>query len=119
MKTARRAELHQFSDGTEVEIEILSRQAEPRTDVADGLFELHECDAYRFDFLLGQRLLLHPANRLTLHQLAQELNDGEHELRHGSLHIVGLRIPAHRRSVLARRGSPLLPDWNRLRRGHA
>src|SRR5258708_11271296 len=113
------AELHQFSEGAEVEIEILSGQAELRADVEHSLFELHESDAYGFDFLFRQRPLLHPPNRLTLHQLAQELDDGKHELRHGSLHIVWLRIPPHGRNALARRCGPLLSDWNCLRRGHA
>src|SRR5919197_2505292 len=65
---------HQLAERTEIEIEIFRRQSEFRADVADGLFETHECEADGFNFFTRERLLLHAPNGLPLHQLAQKFH---------------------------------------------
>ena len=66
----------------------------------DGLFELHQRHTDGFDLLARQRLLLHPPDRLTFHQLAQKLDDRQHQLRDRSLHVVGLRVPTQAGALL-------------------
>ena len=95
------ADLHQLSQRTEIEVQILGGEAEAFADVPDGLFEPHQRNAHGFNFLARERLLLHPPDRLTLHQPAQEFDNRQHQLRHRSLNIVGLGVPASRRGVAA------------------
>src|SRR6185312_9415259 len=88
--------LHELSKRTEIEIEIVGREAELRADLADRRFELHQRVADGLHFLARQRLLLHPPDRLTFHQPPEELDDREHQLRDRALHILGLGVPAQR-----------------------
>src|SRR5205809_1033200 len=64
--TASVADLHQFSERAEIEIQVLGRQAEPLTDVADRFLELHQRFADGFHFLLRERLLFHAPDCLPL-----------------------------------------------------
>src|SRR3954468_11935362 len=92
--------LHQLNR-SEIEIEILRRQAEASADIANGLLEAHESGADRFDFGLGQRFRRHAANSLPFHQLAKELDDRQHELRDRLLHVFGVGVPSKRRRLAA------------------
>src|ERR671934_183041 len=74
--------LHQLADRPEIEIQIIWRQAEARADVLYGFFKPHQRDADLFDFLRRERLRVHAANCLALHQLSQELHDRQNELCH-------------------------------------
>ena len=90
-------------------------QAELASDVADCFFELSSAPSPTASTSLRrQRLLLHAADRLTLHQPAQELDDRQHELRDRLLHFVWFGIPSHRRGAFARRRRALLPDRDGL-----
>ena len=91
----RRRRLHELADRSQIEVEVLWRQSKALSDLPHGFLETHQREPDRFDFLLGQRLLLHPPDRLTLHQPAQELHDRQHQLRDRSLHVLRIGIPAH------------------------
>ena len=41
-----------------------------------------------------RRALVEPPDRLTLEELAQEIDERQHQLRHRPLHVVGVRVPA-------------------------
>jgi hypothetical protein len=103
-KSGAETALHQLSQRTEIEVQILGGEAKEFADVPDGLFEPHQRNADGFNFFRGQRLLLHPPDRLTLHQLPQEFDNRQYQLRHRSLNIVGLGVPAQRRGVAAGAG---------------
>ena len=47
---------------------------------------------------LVERVLLHAADRLTLHQLPQELDDGQYQLGDRFLDVFRLRVPSRRRA---------------------
>src|SRR5438552_6495156 len=97
--------LHQLSDRSQIEIEVLGFETEPAAHVANGLFERHQRFADRFDFFARQRFLLHSPNGLTLHQLAEELDERQYELGDRLLHFLRLGIPSQRSGGTARRGS--------------
>ena len=54
------------------------------------LGELHERVAQALDLLIGERPGLHPVKRLPLHQLPQELDERQHELREAALHSLSV-----------------------------
>src|SRR5688572_7452496 len=124
--------LHQLSNRTQVEIQVLNGNAELRGDVADRFLELHERAPDVFRLVVGQRAGFHAADRLSLEELADELDERQHQLRDRPLHIVGIRIPsgrrAHRRALeLAAQffelcnlghGHAALRQGFRLRRGY-
>src|SRR5581483_6832041 len=99
----RSVSLHETSRRTEIEIEILGREAEALADVADRFLELHQRDAHGFNFFTSQRLFFHPPDRLALHESTQELDDRQDELRDRFLNVLGLRVPSERRGLPARR----------------
>ena len=49
------------------------------------------------DLFRRQRALLHPPQRLSLHHLADEIDERQHQLHHRSTHVLRIRIPARRR----------------------
>ena len=65
-----------------------------------ALVELHERLPEALDLLLRQRAAVDPAQRLALHELAQELDDGQHELGQAALEVLGIGVdPARERVV--------------------
>ena len=90
--------LHQLPERAEIEVQ--SSGVRPNLlPISRSSPRAHQRVADRFDLLARQRLLLHAPDRLPLHQLAQELDDRQHELRDRLLHVVRLRIPSHRRGA--------------------
>src|ERR671910_520094 len=88
-------------DGAQVEIQVFRLKTEATANLTDGLLELHERRANGLDLRLGERMLLHAADRLTLHQLSQELDDRQYQLGDRFLDIFGLRVPSRRRDPAA------------------
>src|SRR5207253_95356 len=71
----------QAAERAEVEIEVSGGKAEALADVADRVLEPHERAPYVLGLLGREAAGLHAADRLALHQLAQELDQREHEPR--------------------------------------
>src|SRR5690348_9039889 len=61
---------------------------------------MHERQAELFDLLVGQRPVVHPPERLALHQLAQQLDQRQHELRETLLDLLWIRGDAPGECVL-------------------
>src|SRR3954466_13491644 len=79
------AALEQAAEWPEVEVEVVLGEPELVAQLRHPLVELHERAAEALDLLFGQAAGVDPAQRLALHQLAQELDDGQHELRQALL----------------------------------
>src|SRR5207249_1089010 len=62
--------LHQLSDWAEIEIQVLRLKAELLRQIPHRLFETHERQPDGLRFFRGQSFRLHPADRLTLQNLA-------------------------------------------------
>ena len=85
--------------GPEVQIEILGLESEAAGHLSHGSFEAHQRETDRLHFGGGQGLLLHAADGLALHQLAQELHDGQHELSDRLLHVLWFGVPPRGRAL--------------------
>src|SRR2546429_575183 len=89
----------QAAERAEVEIEVSGGKAEALADVADRVLEPHERAPHVLGLLGREAAGLHAADRLALHQLAQELDQREHEPRDRALHVLGIGVPARRREI--------------------
>src|SRR5215813_2333980 len=87
------------AERTEVEIEIFRCEAEPPADLADRLLEPHERLTHVLGLLGRERAGVHAADRLALHELTQELHEGEDESRHRALHVLRIGVPAGWREI--------------------
>jgi hypothetical protein len=67
------------------------------------LLELHEGLPEPLDLLVRERSGLHPPERLPLHQLPQQLHEGEDQLREALFDTLRVGVDAARQ----RRGDPL------------
>src|SRR5687768_15060155 len=76
----------------QVEVEVAVCEAELSLQLVHPLGQLHEGLAEPLDLLVAERSALHPAQRLPLHQLTEELDEGEDELREPALHALGIRF---------------------------
>jgi hypothetical protein len=75
----------------EVEVEVFRRRSEVVLQPLHGLIEPHERQAELLDLLVGQVLVLvHAPEGLFLHQLPDQLDDGEDEGR--EVVLDGLRV---------------------------
>src|SRR5947199_2732961 len=70
----------QVSERLEVQVQVAVLETELALQLLHPLLELHERLAEPFDLLVRQRPLVHPAQRLPLHQLAEQLDQRQHEL---------------------------------------
>ena len=91
-------DLMQPADGTQVEIQFLRGQIEPLRNQVNGFLELHQRNADIFDIFRAECLFFQAPDGLTLHQLADEFNQAQHELHNRLLHIFGIWIPPERGS---------------------
>src|SRR4051812_42662916 len=91
---------HQIAERSEIEIEVFLLEPEVLSELVHALFELHERLAETLDLLVVEVPHLHAAERLALHQLPQELDQREHELREPALDVlwVGLNPSRQRAS---------------------
>ena len=53
-----------------------------------------ERESHRLDLGGRQRAFLEPPDRLTLEELAEEVHERQHQLRHRPLHVVGVGVPS-------------------------
>src|SRR6185503_6813177 len=91
----------QLSDGAEVEVQIFTRDTEFCRDVDDRFLELHQRAADVFRLARRQRTRFHAADGLPFEQLADELDEREHQLRDRALDIVWIGVPPQRRRLAA------------------
>src|SRR5579884_344012 len=82
--------LQKTSERTEIEVQVLVLQPERRLQLVHPLGEAHERQPQPLDLLVGQPAFVHPPKRLALHQLAQELDQREDELREAAFHLLGV-----------------------------
>src|SRR5256885_15300781 len=76
----------------EVEVEVLVLEPELRLQLLHPLAQPHERLAEPLDLLVRQGSLLHPPHRLALHQLAEELDQRQDELRQAALHRLRVAV---------------------------
>src|SRR3977135_2287111 len=88
--------LHEVPEGTEVEVQILVFQPEGELELVHALGEREKRLPQSLHLLGAQPAALDPAERLTLHQLAEQLDDREDELRETLVEVlrVGADPPA-------------------------
>jgi hypothetical protein len=80
----------QRAERTEIEVEVLVTQAELLLQLVHALRELHERLPQPLDLLVVERSRFHAPDRLPLHELAQELDEGQDELGEAALDRLGI-----------------------------
>src|SRR5947207_2167314 len=86
--------LEQVSERPEVDVQVTVLQLEMLLELLHTLIEPHEGLPHALDLLVGQRVQLHTPQRLPLHQLAQQLDQRQHELREAALDLVRIGVDA-------------------------
>src|SRR5919109_3008488 len=89
-------DLKEVAERPEVQVQISVLEPEMRLQLLHAPVEPHERFAEPVDLVLAQVPLLHPGQRLSLHELAQELDQREHELREAALDLLGIGVHAPR-----------------------
>src|SRR3954471_15149672 len=87
----------EVSQRAEVEVEIRVLQAELGLELVHSLREAHEGEAETLGLVVVERPPLHPPKRLALHQLAQQLDQRQHELREPLLDLLRVGFDTARR----------------------
>src|SRR3954447_12949573 len=80
----------QASERAEVEVQVLVAQSELGLQLVHALGELHERLPQAFDLVIGERPALHPMQCLALHQLPQQLDQRQDELRKAAFDRFGI-----------------------------
>src|SRR5690349_15666183 len=88
--------LQQIAERAQIQVQIALFEPEMLDQLLHAAIELHERVAEALDLLVGERAALHPAERLPLHQLAQQLDEREHELREALLDLLGVGVHSAR-----------------------
>src|SRR3954464_5934069 len=91
--------LQEPSQWPQIEVQVFLLQSEALPQLLHPLLEQHERLAEALHLVVRERAALDPPQRLALHELTQELHQGEHELSQPSFHVVPVRLhpPAKRR----------------------
>src|SRR5690606_35290056 len=84
----------QPAERAEVEVQLRGIEVELARHVAHGLLEVQQRETDAFDLLGRQRLGVHPADRLAFEELADELDERQHEARDAAPRVVGIDAPA-------------------------
>src|SRR3954453_7933407 len=79
--------------------EVLRLEAEVGPQLLQALLELHERLAEALNLIRAERPALDAPHRLALHQLAQQVDDGEHERREALLDLLRVGVDAARHGV--------------------
>src|SRR5207248_5846911 len=95
-----RYDSEEVAERPEVQIQVAVLEPELGLELLHAALELHERLAEALDLLVGQGALLHAAKRLPLHQLAEQLDEGEDELREALLDLLGVGVHAPRERAL-------------------
>src|SRR3954454_5295632 len=98
--------LQQSTQRPEVQIQVLGGEPELLTKLIHPLVQLHERAAEPLDLLLAQIPAVDPAQRLSLHDLPEQLDDRQDELRQAALDVLGIGIHAPRQRVVEPRRVP-------------
>src|SRR5882724_2232256 len=82
--------IQQTAQRAKVQIEVLVAQPERLLELLHAVRQRHQSQAEALDRLVVEPPGLYPAQRLPLHQLAQQLDDGQNELGETLLDGVGI-----------------------------
>src|SRR5439155_20607933 len=77
----------QPAERSQVEVEIAVGELEVLLELLHALFQRHERRAQPLDLVVAEPARLDAADGLALHELAQQLDEREHELREPALHV--------------------------------
>src|SRR5689334_9771750 len=86
--------LDQLSEWAEVDVQVLLLELEVLAELFHLLLEQHERLSEPLDLFRRERAPLDPAQSLTLHQLANQLDQGQHQLRETLLEALAVRVDA-------------------------
>src|SRR5881398_2317286 len=89
----------QVAERPEVEIEIALIEPELLGQLLHPLLELHERLPEALDLLVVQVSRFHAAKRLAFHELPEQLDEREHELREPALDVLRVGLDAARQSA--------------------
>src|SRR5689334_15276077 len=84
----------QVSERTKVEVQILVSEAKGLLELVHPLREGHERRSEALDLLRSERSAFDPVHGLALHELAQQLDHGHHELRQTLLKLLTIGVDA-------------------------
>src|SRR3954451_6876020 len=84
--------VEQGPEGSQIEVEVGRGEAVPGLQLVHRLLQAQQSEAEGLDLLLGEIALVDAAQRLRLHQLADELDDREHELEQLPGHGGGIGV---------------------------
>src|SRR5436309_14879425 len=85
--------LHQVPEGTEVQVQVLVCEAELLLQLVHALVQAHERGAEALDLVVVERAAVHPPQSLTLHHLAQQVDDRQYALREAALDALWIGVP--------------------------
>src|SRR5438094_691402 len=71
-----------------IQIKVCRRQIKILRELVNLPFQLHQGFAHLFNLLVGQRTPFHAADRLAFEQLAEQLNQAQHEFRQPLLDVL-------------------------------
>src|SRR3954451_7441043 len=119
------AGLQQIAQRAEIEVQIALFQPKMLGQLPHAALQLEEGVAEALDLLVAERAVVHPAQRLPLHELPEQLDEREHELGETLLDLLGIGVHSPGkglRQVVERAGDPAqvpfgleqLPDQVRL-----
>src|SRR4051794_707155 len=89
----------EISQRPQTQVEIAVPKADLRLQFFHALREPHEREPETLDLLVVECPLLHPAKRLPLHELTQELHERQHELRQPPLDLLRVGVDAPRERI--------------------
>src|SRR4051812_15595476 len=99
---ATRDALPEVAENPELQVEILAGETELLLELLHPLLELHEGEAELLDLFVGEPTALDAAQRLSLHELTQQLDHREDETGEPLLDLVGVGVDLPRERVLER-----------------
>src|SRR4051812_20196698 len=82
--------LEQPAEGAEIDVEVVDGEPEVVSQLVHLLLEKHQRRPEPFYFVIGEPARLHPSYGLLLHELPQQLHEGEHELDQALLDLLGV-----------------------------
>src|SRR5688500_6903841 len=93
-----RREPEKLSDRPLLAVEVLDFEAERLPQLLHALLELHASLAEALDLVVGERAGFHAADGLSLHELAEQFDDRQRELREAALDVVRVGVDARRQA---------------------
>ena len=81
-----------ITERAEIDVQILRLEPKLIAERIHGLFESHQTKAQLFDRLLWQVTIVDPPKGLPLHELSQQLHDGEHQSTKIATNVIRVRL---------------------------